>query len=357
MLSRRHRRLALAVLAAAALPLGAACRATEPAPPGPPPIASEPAKSAAPAVATASAPEPLASAPVAPAAPVASSPRPPPPRVCRDLLARNRRVLAGHPDGYGLSFATSCYAAGSGAWALRLDRWKNTRQFADVETWGGAYTVVHLDAAGHEVASQPAWVVGSEVSGSEMFEPVQFDFDGDGQPEVFVRQSDKEHEGPFTWRAKLYTFRGGKVVEYPGLPRTYVDLEDADKDGRPDVIYHPYESTRTHPGSAFDFTSEGPALLAHARPDGTFSTTDDAARAFARRDCPARTRPGRDDLEPELCARLWGASETEALAMLGALCPTGAECDGGCAETNDPCAYLSDRKRRLALPPPLRLGP
>ena len=326
--------LGLAALVAGALLVRAALHRAEPAPAAPTAVPEPPASAAA------------------------------PPSVCRDLLAHNERVLGGHPGPGGVSFSTSCYPvppAGSGAWALRLAAWKKTGDWAGVETWQGGYTVVRIDATRREVKSQPPWAVEQGINYSTLSEPLRVDVDGDGQPELFVRQRDKEHEGASEERARLYTFREGKVVEYPGLPRTYAAMEDADGDGRLDVSYHPYASSRVHPGSGFDFTSEGPALLAHALPDGTFSTTDAAAQAFARKDCPtprgSTADAGTSDVDPELCARLWGASEAEALALLRSLCPEGAKCKGGCAETNDPCAYFEDRARRLAVPPPLRLGP
>lgn len=339
--------------------LRAALHRDVPAPPEPAAAMSAPPPAAS-STSAASAPAPTPSgAALAPAASAAA-----PSSACRDVLAHNERVLDGASGPGEVSFLEACYpnpSGGTGAWALRLDAWKKTGDWAGVETRAGSYTVVHIDAAGHTIESRPARGIEGGMSYSTVYEPVLFDFDGDGQPELFVRQFDKEHEGASSDSAKLYTFRGGKVVEYPGLPTTYDDMEDVDGDGRLDAIYHLYASVRVHPGSGFDFMSDGPALLAHSLPDGTFSTSDATAQTFARKGCPTSrgetADAGTGDVEPELCARLWGASRAEALALLRSLCPQGAKCEGGCAETNDPCVSFEDRARRLDLSPPLRLGP
>jgi hypothetical protein len=154
----------------------------------------------------------------------------------------------------------------------------------------------------------------------------------------------------------LLTYKNGAIVEYPGLPKGVRSMEDVDADGRPDLVYFPYAQPRINSCSRLDLEAAGPAMLAHARPDGTFSLDDDAAVAYARRACsPSTPEAGR--APPELCARLSGASAADALAVLRQACKPPAAGDDGCQPVEGVCYDYNDRARLLRQAPPLRLPP
>jgi hypothetical protein len=205
------------------------------------------------------------------------------------------------------------------------------------------------------IGKDPLYKLEAGVSHTTTDAPTHFDFNGDGDPEIFLSADHKEHEGPFTTSAVLLTLKKDKIVEYPGLPKAYRSMEDADHDGRPDIIYYPYAQERTSPCSGFDFEAPGPALLAHSLPDGTFSLDDAAAVAFARKSCSSP--PSGEPIGPELCARLSGASAADALAMLKKECRPPAAGDDGCNAKEGVCYDFNDRARLLQQAPPLRITP
>jgi hypothetical protein len=111
-------------------------------------------------------------------------------------------------------------------------------------------------------------------------------------------------------------------------------LRDVDGDGLPDLIGHgQYRADNgVLCGSGYGFSLEGPLLLWHAQPDGSFSATDSVAAAFAKKHCGPKPNlknlfstaikkdefaVGEDELAARaVCARMWGFSEAEVLAQV-----------------------------------------
>jgi hypothetical protein len=152
-----------------------------------------------------------------------------------------------------------------------------------------------------------------------------YDFDGDGDPELFVGLHGiwSGPTGLELAESVLYSFKNGSIVRYPPAAAFAIwKLEDRDGDGRPDLVTSsPYASSRGGSTPVF-----APTLVAHALPDGTFSTTDAVAERVARTVCPARPalttlrRPapttGEKDQHRIACARMWGASATDIAKQL-----------------------------------------
>jgi hypothetical protein len=330
----------------ALLALVAACRGTPPAP-----TASISAEAPSPA---APAPTLSASAGGAFAAlPDGGSP------LCAAIVAGNAARLDGSLDE---AFRTPCYPTPGGAWALRVDDWHMTDD-AGIPRYQGAWTLVHLDRTGAQVAARPGpasvYALSSGLDDRFSMRAVQtWDYDDDGEPEILVSVSHKAHEGPYTEAAVVATFQGGAVREMPGLPKAYEELEDRDGDGRPDAVYHPYAFDSVA-GSGFEYHAFGPSFIAHALPGGRFSLDDAAARAHVAAQCPQH-RPldgGPDPANPELCALLRGASEQKAIALLDKHCKRPTEADPGCVSTPGVCCDYFERRSMLGKAPPFHLPP
>jgi hypothetical protein len=348
------------------LALVPACHSPEAAPP--PPAPTPPPASVAP-------PAPVASASAGPATPEG---------VCHRLLAANRDLLAQEREAPAgdQSFAESCFPTAHGAWALRLDQWKSTRtpaQGDDAIERKGHFTIVHLPD-GAEAKQLPAGL-GPLTAGPTSVDtmsftqkPVLFDYDGDGEPEIFLPTFDSTHEGADDWRVALLTWKKGAITAYPGLPADLKELKDVDGDGRPDLLYYPVHAERSRACSGFDFRWDGPAHVAHSLPGGAFSLDDKVATDQLLRACPAPPKgkskpvrgaacdacPSKDcrlcaeqTSPPELCARLHGASEKDALALLKGLCKAPAKNEEACQTPAGVCGDFPEREKAVRAARPL----
>ena len=296
---------------------------------------------------------------------------------CGPMLEQNRAKIEASPEAPppeiegNVKLDEACYPTPAGAWGLRLLSWE-TKVDEGEAAGSGRLEVVHFVAAAEAswpmaTARTPA---GMPISmkmwnhWTELETPRLVDIDGDGEPELFFTLRNKEHEGPLSREAMLLTVRAGTVQPYPGLPAGVEDMDDVDHDGHMDFIYYPYEQMRESPCSGFGFTWRGPALLAHGLAGGTFSLDDDVAVGFARRACPAApvagvttgVSPEHDDATPpEVCARLWGKSVAEAMAVLRAQCRPVKKGADPCQPAKGECADLDDREQAVKAPPPVRL--
>lgn len=346
-----------------------ACGATEPPvrPLADVPSAGPSASAAAPATST----------------PVARSTEPESPKdPCARLLAHNRALLAkvGGPNGPDhegndeeQKLANACFATPRGAWGIRLDRWENKdppdsgdRDF----TFEGAISVVHLPelvAAKDGPASLFALRGGFEAT--TLRRPMLFDYDGDGEPELFLVSDHHVHEDASTTHAALFTWKAGAVTVYPGLPPNVTASEDVDRDGRPDFLYFPYSEIRESACSGFGFRWDGPRFVAHALPGGAFSLDDKVAVDLVLRGCPAPPKgkipaargeactwcPRQDcNLCPgaatpfEVCARVHGASEKEARGVLQRTCQKPRTPADECTPPAGVCGDYAEREKVLA---------
>jgi len=133
-----------------------------------------------------------------------------------------------------------------------------------------------------------------------------YDFDRDGEPEVHVGAS-YGHEGVYDRSDDLFTFKDGKLERYaPAAAFGFEAMKDVTGDGVPELLMSESLSGGESCGSGFPADGSGLTFIAHALPDGSFSSDDAAARAFAKERCS--TEPAAlTSLSDVLCARLWGA--------------------------------------------------
>jgi hypothetical protein len=324
--------------------------------------------------------------PVATVAPPASAAPAVPEGVCSRLLAHNRGVMAitemNPPGSDAVSFAESCFPTPKGAWGLRLDRWENKEEPGSGMTnftFQGSFTVVHLpDEAA--ATSYPAGfqVIEQGFVTTSILPPLFFDHDADGEPELFLVIGTHVHEDAGRTQSALFTWKNGAVKPYPGLPAGVELSQDIDKDGRPDFLYYPYSEVRESPCSGFGFRWDGPPLVAHSLPGGGFSLDDKVAREHLLSACPppkgklkpARGEncdycPGQDcnlcpnnEHPPEVCARLHGASEKQARAVLKGICKAPARAEEACQPPRGVCGDYPDREAVLTkiVPSPAAAG-
>ncbi|MEO6420993.1 MAG: hypothetical protein ABIP39_16395, partial [Polyangiaceae bacterium] len=188
-----------------------------------------------------------------------------------------------------------------------------------------------------------------------------FDADGDGEPELLVAATRDAPEFTLV-SSSLWTFRNGKVSLYgEGRLPAIVMMDDVDEDGRPDIVTRgPYQGKPTSWFSSIESPWLAPMFLAHALEDGGFTESDLVARSWVKRMC--RTKPkaikldGGPYVEDEhpvaeqiVCARVWGASEAEAIANVKSVCET-TDPD---AAAHAPCP--DELKQVARIRPPIRL--
>lgn len=270
----------------------------------------------------------------APSAP--PSAEPPVAPACQRVLADNARAVAQAdalgarvtpPDGgetYSLSAqyvdAAQCAARGVEVWAVRLAQPRLQREELTLAATltherPGARASLRLDPFSYGQFAH-RWVTVGAV----------FDWDGDGALEAAVRFHGWEHEGDGTGGVRLFRVRNGAIVPYAPAASLgpIAGVRDVDGDGRPDLVlpspWHAVETCGPGPHEV-----PGVDAVAHALPDGGFSTDDAVARGYLAGRCEAALRDGLPDREesyPSLvalaCARRAGASAEATVAALRA---------------------------------------
>jgi hypothetical protein len=246
---------------------------------------------------------------------------------------------------------------------------------ADLACWA----LVHIDQEGRESRAFPgpsgggaatckptfkdANITYGNWSGVRFDEPVLADLDGDGEPEIFVKRTGSHQNSDVIGTDQIWTYRGGQVILYPPAQRLgVIELRDVDGDGRLDLLTHGrYRIDAGHVCGLLSmeiFPVTGPELMAHGKPDGSFSLDDAEAKAFARTQCPRRpSRLGADRSEighDIACALLWGASERDVVRGLAACAPRAARADS--SDCPQRCAQAKTFARSFAAgAAPLRL--
>ncbi len=133
------------------------------------------------------------------------------------------------------TFVGFCAETANGSWRVEIPEWKSLGSYEDIRfAIEARYVVVHL---GHDgVAARYATETTLDDYGErDARPPVLFDFDGDGEPEIFVDVREVGDEGHVARQSALLTFLGGAVVPYAPAQGFDIDsLADVDEDGRPD---------------------------------------------------------------------------------------------------------------------------
>lgn len=222
-----------------------------------------------------------------------------------------------------------------GAWGLALREVKSERNGIT-----GLALAEHVDASGNKTELRlkgPGRLADRSFSATDIDRvtiatELVFDYDGDGQDEYVVVGSNQTKEGlkdPLTW---VVTVKGGVAELYaPAKNVVAARVEDVDNDGRPDFVSHgPYRMRVPARCSNEPTLAVGPSLLVHSQKDGSFSWTDGAAIAFAKRSCDKRGFDIARDEEKKVddeqtfenvaCARLWGLSEAQVAGVISSQC-------------------------------------
>jgi hypothetical protein len=266
-------------------------------------------------------------------------------------------------------FIGKCFsvAGAGGVWIVTAHRAKIDSAYSGIEL---RWSLDYVDGAGARVSVVPA--ERSDDPKPEVFNYVSspdtydidlspYDYDGDGAPEIIVKLRGKYHEGEEFSRGRIYTLKAGKIARYsPANGLDFDEARDVDGDGRPDLVVHgPYTSSLEYCGSGFGYRVTGPPLIAHARPDGSFSLDDDAAKKAAREACPSKPKhiveKGKEsdtgaNARNVACARIRGVSTAELHKRIAAECRPSKSKDVCPA---DACTDADLLRSWAALPPPL----
>lgn len=183
------------------------------------------------------------------------------------------------------------------------------------------------------------------------------DFDRDGAPEVVVRSGRPlDSSGTPEWTYEVWTLKGAGIVPYaPAAKLKTVWLEDVDSDGIPELVVDPHDiqlgNSMYWSGAKRDWS-----LVAHAKPDGTFSLDDDVAKKYARSLCPARPSLRKALAGGPLCfagvahcARLWSVDSSEIIAAFEAACREAGSENQLCELNQNAWAKVASAKPPLAL--------
>lgn len=324
--------------------------------------------------------------------------------LCAKLVADNAQALKDAPaeliaraDSSRVAaleaLLATCVPGRDGAWFLALD---DVRSSADMlsfpysqyaQDMEGAFARLALSyrfGDGHTAAVKPSvWGIADDPklcakppcdvinftlgNSNDVFDlsvGTPFDYDGDGTPELMlhlVRGGLGEDPGEDAWT--LWTVAGGKVASYAPLGRAAIsNVTDADDDGRPDfVITTPYDHEVRF--SYISWCQAQPVqlpLLLHSVDDGSFSTDDAAAIAYARETCAkwlamplTDVATAEDGYHWAACQRMAGRSEPDLLRAYAAACPvvTPDDCGGLALCTNDELL-----RTVVAVAPPLHIN-
>ena len=302
-------------------------------------------------------PAPPASASASASASAAASP-PAAPDTCATFAEKTKRevdvALAKFPlpEGYPAMDLHSpvgfCRATPHGVWRIEMPDYSAAdNQLAVRYSIESRFRIVHLDAAGHRAERVMKETLSDYGGRDKPREPTLFDFDGDGEPEIYVELHEEGDEGHRARQIELLTYRDGAVAPYaPATAYDLAGLDDVDHDGRPDlVVYAGYEDTLERCGSEFPYDFPPPRFVAHSLASGAFALDDAAAKAHARAWCPAAPAKIASSTDA-LCARLWAKTPADVAREKARV--------ASCAEK--PCEDdCSRRKKWFGKTPPLTL--
>jgi hypothetical protein len=299
---------------------------------------------------------------------------PTPASICQQAAAEHARTLARLAAGPGSAafkgglgglppLLGRCLPLGNGAWVFRLDALCEVDPVplgntSERPTVAGRWSVVHVDHKGRPRVHVPGGsttshrcVGGGEVWGNilgasgalgSLFrfdEPLLFDYDGDGSPELLLRVSTRNVEESLDGGApRLIESAAVRVLAIHGVEmedfKLVVDTgftpwlaRDIDGDGRPDLL----GAALLADDPRMPWEPTAPGVFARSLPGGTFSVLDPAAAGATLEQCP-RARPplvvrsgdGTVDQGASvtrlLCERLRGASPAALAKRVAAGC-------------------------------------
>jgi hypothetical protein len=168
----------------------------------------------------------------------------------------------------------------------------------------------------------------------------QVDYDGDGRDELVLADRKWSNGGGGEEDAEVLRATTSAIEPYP-VGFEFDGVVDPDHDGRPDLVRLRYFHAQEPCMGLFPTYHDGVPLLVHSLANGKFSMSDDAARSWAKKQCPTPT-PSTSDESDEWraasCRRIWG--ESVAAITKG-------------ASTVDQCGKTELETMRTFLQPPL----
>jgi hypothetical protein len=237
-----------------------------------------------------------------------------------------------------------CHTSSNGAtWGLRVDDVVDLG--AEPCKTGWLVRLVHLDVNGAEAAIVPGVSQNQRAHtynvaiDMKLQDVLFFDWDGDGDDEVFVRGIRGTGDQPDEERAQVWSFQSGdagsrvdgsaaggtsRMAIAPFAPSssfTIIGTQDVDADGRPDLMV-------TFFGTGKDAPPTSRRFAAHSLKDGSFSVKDTAAVTWAEKQCPSEPTLDLSQFDGAVadamvCAEIWGHDLSKACA--GKSCPPWAQ--------------------------------
>lgn len=225
------------------------------------------------------------------------------------------------------TLAGFCAPTHGGAWRIPMPDVASLDRRADIVfAIEAKLTIEHVTMSG-VVATYAVETTLVDYGIREANAPVLFDFDGDGEPEIFVDVREVGDEGHRAREHAFVTYKNGEVIAYAMAARFDIDtLEDVDFDGRPDIkIFAGYTDSLEACFSGFPYDHPPARFVAQSLPNGDFVETGEAARRYARAWCPQRPQAIASSLDA-VCARLWTKTPgdvTRESRRVAASCVTG----------------------------------
>jgi hypothetical protein len=246
-----------------------------------------------------------------------------------------------------------CAATPHGRWQIELpaidiaDVRSREEAIVAIET---RYEVVHVALDGQRAHYAPKQRL-SGYGGRAPQKPVVYDFDGDGEPELYVAVDEAGPEGHLQHEVMLLHWDGKRIAPYAAAKDLDIaSVTDLDGDHRPDLqIWDGYSDPLEGCQSSFPYDWPDPLFVAHAQREGTFSDADLVARKYVRGWCP-RPPSKIASSQDALCARLWVVTPSDVIAaraLVTASCVPGY-CERELAGTPQPAGASEDCERRLS---------
>lgn len=217
---------------------------------------------------------------------------------------RNAREAIVGKRGMGLA----CHPFPNGAWAIEAKTLHVVPDYGSAS--GEVAAVVYVGDRRVEIAETTN--AGEAGMFIRVASAIASDYDKDGVPEFWMRTAEDGVEGGHSEDGRLLHFDGRAVVPY--VPASKLGLigapRDVDGDGLMDLPAS-LGITLGQGAECFGKSDWSAAkLLAHALPDGTFSTNDAVAKSFTSSSWCASAPSKVTTPEQAFCARMWNRPRT-----------------------------------------------